>query len=160
MMRYALIVALLAVALAGCDSNPYQPAGPSSVVPPLRANLAGRHTGTLQFRDDSGGGLLVITVRLTQSGTTFDGTWTTLYDGTITGTVTGLLASLDVPTTLSAQWTMDAPSSTGGRCVGKTTASGTVFPIVMTAPSLTFDRCAGIRDLQWALDQAYGILRP
>lgn len=152
-MRWLLVAS---VAVAGCgDSTPYPLAGPSSVVPPLRANVSGRYTGTIAFRDDRGPNEIAITLRLVQTGLAFDGTWASFADGTITGTVSGTLASADVPTSVTTRWTMDAPGSEG-RCVGSVQADGTAFPLVLSAPTWSLSGCVPLQDVRWKFDQAWG----
>ena len=154
-----LFVAVLALVTAGCgDSSAYELAGPASVVPPLQANVSGRYIGTMAYASAGQRGALTIVVRLHQSGMAFDGDWGTLYDGTITGTVAGVLETLDVPTTLNARWTFDAPNTSGGRCGGSTMSRGTGFPLVLSAASMSILPCVPLENIQWRLELDKGTL--
>lgn len=153
MLRWLLLLTFI---VAGCgDSSPYQPAGPSSVVHPARASIGGRYAGTIFFRDTRGPNQLTITVRLHQSGQAIEGTWATLHDGSITGTISGTLASLDPATALTTRWTMDAPGGSG-RCTGSVQADGTAIPLVLSAPLWALSGCVPLEDVRWVLNIAWG----
>lgn len=156
---FPLLALIALLAAAGCgDGSPYELAGPPSVVPPLRANIAGRYTGTLTFLTEGQRRTLSITVRIHQNGQAFEGEWATLLDGTVTGTVAGVLDSLEVPTTLSARWTLDAPTINGGRCRGSTLSEGTGPPLAFSAASMPLSPCQSLENLRWALSLDWGSL--
>ena len=154
-----MLATLLMVALcAGCGDQAYTPAGPSGVVPPLRMNLSGQYFGSLVYRDDRGPGRVAIVVRLRQDALAFTGTWHTVADDAITGTVSGTLASPDAPTTLTARWTIDARSTSSVRCIGTTDAQGSALPLIFTAPTWALGACATIHDVRWHLEWAHGAI--
>ena len=92
MPRLSLAAVAIAIAFAtGCDSTPTAPS---------TANVAGRWAGTTC--DTARTTSCVITVNISQEGSTLTGTWgKTALSGTLTGSVSGSVVSLVM--TLSGQ---------------------------------------------------------
>ena len=90
MHRLSLAVVVLSAALAiGCDSTPTAPS---------TANVAGQWTGTTC--DTARITSCVITVNISQEGSSLTGTWgKTASSGTLTGSVSGSVVSLVMTST-------------------------------------------------------------
>lgn len=150
-MRY-LIPFGVALLLAGCDDGDFRSHLPTSDPTPLRADVTGIWRGQLTFVNEGRTQALTIRVQLDQRGQEFQGAWVSFRDETVTGTVSGTLASLNVPTPLTAEWTMDAPTSDGGRCKGAAQTTGLAFPLSFRGETWRFDRCNPLTNLQWRLE--------
>jgi hypothetical protein len=167
-MRWAVL--FLALLGSGCaDSNPYLPAGPSSVIPPLPApQLSGQWGGgvfiTAQGERLSG----AVLVNLQQSGAALSGSWsnvgiTTLgfyagsgTGGTISGTVTPFGADLQFSGTVT--W-----DSNNGACRGEGAFTAHTQNrdevIVLIAPTLTMRGCLPIANFAINAALNYGTAR-
>jgi hypothetical protein len=138
------ILAFAGVLAAGCEPN-----APPTSPTPAAMNLAGTWSGTWTF---SVGGAVVtdaVTMTLTQTGASVNGSWTA--GGGSTGTV-GFTAA----TTLSGSLSINHTLLTGQLCAASTTISGTASSSALQFTLGTFSD-SGL--CQWATGQAFSVTR-
>ena len=122
-MRVAIIACLFA-GLAACGGNS---AGPTSISSGTTTNIAGNWNGTIVSSNNP---TVQVTIALTQSGATIDGTWqSTTYSwaGSVNGSVTG--------STFNGQFTFAGTAADGTVCNGTATLAGNVTMTTMTLTS-------------------------
>src|SRR5262249_1007052 len=132
-LRFLAVTSVAAMlGTAACGSNP-SPAAPS---PP--SVVAGNWTGTMSFTSTNSAGqttnsAVVITMALTQTGSTVSGTWAVSgANGTVAGATTN-------GGTFSGTFTFNAVTVSGAPCTGIFAVSGTETPTTVnwTSPGVT-----------------------
>lgn len=156
-----VVATLIVVAAAACGGSGNSPTAPSPpppaapTTPPTVANIAGEWAGRISAVLEGEPGSIGVSVTLQQSGDQITGRWHQPGSTNWRGELAGSLSGFGVGTTFAGTVTWDAERSTGtGRCVGRSTVSGTGSEPVLTWTStdVVFDNCSGVlTQVRWVL---------